>query len=403
MRRKDIKDNPGLRFPEFTEPYIYKRFGKLLAKEARSFKMEDESEYRLVTVKRGYGGVFLRGIFKGKKVLVKSQFLLKTGDFLISKRQICHNACGIVPSSLEGAIVSNEYTVFLPKKDLDIVYFRYFCCIPIISHTFFLSSIGVHIEKMLFKVDDWLKWEFPFPPLQEQQKIASFLAAVDKKIEQLTRKKELLEQYKKGVMQKFFSQEIRFKDENGQDYPDWEEKRLRDTGEIITGKTPTTSDEKLWNGDVQFLTPSDITDNQKYQIKTRRSVVLTAKMKVLPPDSIIYTCIGSLGKMCISKYPCITNQQINSIVPSDTIENEFIYYALLELTPKIKSIQANAILPIINKTQFSKIIIYAPRSREEQQRITGSLSSIDEKIEFVKTQITQTQNFKKGLLQKMFV
>ena len=126
MRRKDTKENPDLRFPQFDGRYSYKSFGKILTKTARPLKMEDESEYRLVTVKRGYGGVVLRGVFKVKEILVKSQFSLDENDFLISKRQICHNACGIVPAYLEGAIVSNEYTVFLPKSDLDTTFLAIF-------------------------------------------------------------------------------------------------------------------------------------------------------------------------------------------------------------------------------------------------------------------------------------
>lgn len=244
--------------------------------------------------------------------------------------------------------------------------------------------------------------EFKFPTLPEQQKIASFLSAVDEKVQQLTRKKELLEQYKKGVMQQLFSGELRFKDEKGMDFPDWEKKRLGDVGDIVTGKTPNTSDLNLWNGDIQFVTPTDI-NNNKYQFKTQRTIKELTSTRLLPSKSIMFTCIASIGKMSMSIKPCITNQQINSIVPFKDFDNEFIYYSVLNIADFIKSTQSTTTLPIINKTEFSKFKISVPTSYQEQQKIATYLSSIDTKIESVTKQITQTQRFKKGLLQQMFV
>jgi len=246
------------------------------------------------------------------------------------------------------------------------------------------------------------KYRINIPTLPEQQKIAFFLSAVDNKIQQLTKKKALLEQYKKGVMQQLFSGQLRFKDENGNPYSDWEEKRLGEVSEIITGKTPNTSDEKLWVGDIQFITPTDIQEATKYQIHTSRTVTKNEKMKILPINTIAYTCIASIGKMCLTTKPSITNQQINSIIPFNNLDNDYTYYFLLFLTPKIKSTQANTTLPIINKTDFSRFEIKIP-CLEEQQKIATYLSSIDTKIERVNNQINQTQTFKKGLLQQMFV
>lgn len=240
------------------------------------------------------------------------------------------------------------------------------------------------------------------PSKPEQEKIASFLTAVDAKIEQLTCKAKTLEKYKKSVLQKLFSQELRFTCNDGSEYPEWEEKKLGEVGQVITGKTPSTSNDDFWDGDIQFITPTDINENTKYQILTARKIVKQPNTKVLPKGSIVYTCIASIGKMAITTLPSITNQQINSIIAFENVNNEFLYYVLLKLTPYIKSTQANTTLPIINKTEFSKFKIQLP-SLAEQTKIANFLSAIDEKCLHVKSQLAQTQQFKKALLQQMFV
>ena len=249
---------------------------------------------------------------------------------------------------------------------------------------------------------DFYNIKINIPDFPEKQKIASFLSAVDKKIQHLTRKKELLEQYKKGVMQQLFSGKLRFKEENGKAFPKWEEKRLGDVGNIVTGKTPSTTDLDLWNGEIQFVTPTDI-NNNKYQLSTQRTIKELASTRLLPAKSIMFTCIASIGKMSLSIRPCITNQQINSVVPYKEFDNEFVYYSVLNISEYIKSTQSTTTLPIINKTEFSKFKINIPSAFEEQKKIANYLSNIDNKIEIVNKQITQTQTFKKGLLQQMFV
>lgn len=181
----------------------------------------------------------------------------------------------------------------------------------------------------------------------------------------------------------------------------WEEKLLGSVGEIVTGKTPSTSDETLWGGEIQFVTPTDIS-GEKYQWKTQRSVSDHAAVKVLPKYSTMFTCIASIGKMALSVKPCITNQQINSIVPNKDYENEFIYYSLLSIVPLIKSKQSNSTLPIINKTDFSKFIIPVPQQLDEQQKIADCLTSIDELITAQTQKLDALKTHKKGLMQQLF-
>ncbi len=138
--------------------------------------------------------------------------------------------------------MSNEYAVLRTRDELDLTYLNYLSHTIYFQQTCFHSSIGVHIEKMIFKLNWWFKYQIHIPVLAEQQKIAAFLSTVDCKIEQLKRKKALLEQYKKGMMQKLFSQEIRFKDEKGNAFPEWVQVKLGDLAVFKKGKGIAKSD-----------------------------------------------------------------------------------------------------------------------------------------------------------------
>jgi len=255
------------RLGKLKKGWIRVSIGDLFDEVSRPVKMDDNEFYELVTVKRSRGGVIKREKLQGKNIAVKSQFYVKQGDFLISKRQIVHGACGFVPQKLDGAIVSNEYLVLHCKNIIIPSFLNYLKdTIAVFSHmrgnkilerltvqdsntphscdyryiyfqqVCFHSSIGVHVEKMLFKVSSWYKWKIDIPTLKEQEKIANFLRAVDNKLIQLRRKKELLETYKRGLMQKLFSQQIRFKQDDFTAFPDWQEKKLGDIAKFLKGK-----------------------------------------------------------------------------------------------------------------------------------------------------------------------
>jgi type I restriction enzyme S subunit len=130
--------------------------------------------------------------------------------------------------------------------------------------------------------------------------------------------------------------------------------------------------------------------------------VKTKKTTVLPTGSIVYTCIASIGKMAITVRPSVTNQQINAVVPSKRTTGEFIYYALENLTPWIKTIPASNTLPIINKTDFSKISIRYPKDKPEQQRIADCLTSLDDLIAAETQKLDTLNTHKKGLMQQLF-
>ena len=159
---------------------------------------------------------------------------------------------------------------------------------------------------------------------------------------------------------------------------------IADLGTVITGKTPSTKKDEYWNGDVQFITPGDIqgtkhiTHTARYITKSGLNAV---KGSILPKNAICVSCIGNIGYVGKTTEVCVSNQQINSIVPFDNVNADYVYYLIKWLWPYFKNYEGQSTtLSILNKTQFSKIEI-PDIPRKQQDEIAALLNSLDDKIE----------------------
>ena len=249
-----------------------------------------------------------------------------------------------------------------------------------------------------------LEIKIRLPHLDEQRKIAAFLTAADDKIAALKRKKTLLENHKKGMMQQIFSQKIRFKDDAGNDFPDWKEKRLGELGEFHGGGTPQTSMFENWNGEIQWFTPTEI--KQKYLFSSKRTITETgfknSSAKILPIGSLLLSTRASVGDVSIAQVECTTNQGFQSLAVNVNNSNEFLYYWILAHQKIMLRLASGSTFLEISKSDISNLSILVPHL-EEQRKIADFLSALDKKIQIVHTELTQAQTFKKGLLQQMFV
>ncbi len=251
------------------------------------------------------------------------------------------------------------------------------------------------------------KLKINLPALHEQQKIASFLSAVDEKIQQLTRKKELLEQYKKGVMQQLFSGKLRFKGENGKDYPQWEERLL---GEVLCEhKLKSSGKESVFSVSVHKGLV-----NQVEHLGRVFAAKDTSNYNLVRPNDLVYTKspTGEFPLGIIKQSKLNENVIVSPLYGVFTPESAGLGYMLnvyfesaINTSNYLSSIiqkGAKNTINITNTTFLSKKM-KLPVLREEQNAIDDLLKTLDSKINIVNAAILMTNQFKKGLLQQMFV
>ena len=244
------------------------------------------------------------------------------------------------------------------------------------------------------------------PSKEEQTKIASFLSNVDEKISQLTQKHALLSQYKQGMMQKLFSQQIRFKADDGSEFGEWENKTLGEVGENIIGLTYSPTDVTNDSTGILVLRSSNIKEgrlDKSDQVRVNKKI--KDKIIIQPNDILICTRNGSqrlIGKsVIINDDEIMTFGAFMSVYRSDY--NRFIAY-LMQTPWFFEQVQMNlgARINQITTGTLNEFTFDFP-CLEEQTKIANFLSAIDQKIEVVAQQIEQAKIWKKGLLQQMFV
>lgn len=386
-----VKDKDGI----YPRDWASKKIGQWLKLAERPIVLQDEEEYQLVTIRRGFGGVDSRGSFLGKNVLVKNYFIVKTGDFIISKRQIAHGACGIVPPELDGAVVSNEYNVFLPQDGTNIQMFNLMMQLPHYKRLFYLMSDGVHIEKLLFKTQDWMKRTLAMPLLKEQKKIAEILATQDKAIELQGRKIEELKRFKQGCLERMFPRK-------GQKVPekrfpgftdDWEERKLNavvsreSATKISSAKFPSVeyedviSEEGHLNKDIYQKEPG------KNGIAFDGSQVLYGKLRPYLHNWLNPDFKGvAVGDWWVMK-------------PIDADKN--FLYRLIQ-TPRFDNVSnqsSGSKMPRADWNLVSNTEFMIPYSKVEQHKIGEYFSSLDHLITLHQRKLEEMKRQKKALMQ----
>ncbi|MCI5125188.1 MAG: restriction endonuclease subunit S [Candidatus Electrothrix sp. AR5] len=304
---------------------------------------------------------------------------------------------GQVVTGVEGAFHNNFFKI-LYKEECDRWFLYYFLTSHKTQHTI-LKLAGTSTIPDLNHGDFYkISISIPFP--KEQKKIASFLAAVDSKIEQLSKKKALLEQYKKGMMQKLFSQELRFKDEQGNEFPDWEERKA---GTIFHNHT-----NKKHNSDLPILAATQdrgVIPRNETGLDIKSSKRSIASYKIIEPGDFVISLRSFQGGIEFSEYLGICSPAYIVLKPSIEITDEYFkfYFKKEDFISRLN----NTVIGIrdgkqIPYSSFAAMKLNIP-CLSEQQKIANFLSSIDKKINLISTELTQAQTFKKSLLQQMFV
>ncbi|WP_298065256.1 restriction endonuclease subunit S (plasmid) [Cetobacterium somerae] len=420
---------PKLRFPEFSGEWEEKKLEEICDK---SIEKNKQNIIKTVFSNSAKYGIVLQNDFFDREITTEANqdnyYIVKPDSFVYNPRISQSAPVGPVSINKTGliGIVSPLYTIFnlkensfVNKEYLEI----YFMTNKWHGYLKSVANTGARHDRMNITDSQLFKLPISISNSTEQEKIASFLSKVDESIEILEEEKELWEKYKKGMMQKIFSQKLRFKDENGNDYPEWEEKKFKD---IYTFKsTNSLSRDKLnyENGEIKNIHYGDIHTKFKTLFDITKEEVpfinldvsfnkITLENYCKKGDLIIadasedYADIGKCIEIINSD-----NQKILAGLHTFVARPTFLKVATgfggyLMKSPsvykQIRIIAQGTKVLSLSATRVADLDLYIP-SLPEQEKIANFLSSIDEKIELIEKELEVVKEFKKGLLQQMFI
>jgi len=419
-----FKDDNGRDFPEWKETILSKvadsniKWSLTGGPFGSNLKAEDytESGVRIIQLQNIGDGIFNDGykIYTSPK---KADELLSCNiypnEIIISKMGDPVARCCIMPSSAERYLMASDgIRLVVDKTRFNPKYIHDF-----INHETFRKNAlenSTGSTRRRIGLDELKKLPVIYPCLSEQTKIANFLTAVDEKITQLTQKHDLLTQYKKGVMQQIFSQELRFKDDDGEDFPEWEEKELRTLCDLITkGTTPTSVGHEFKNSGINFIKIESLEADGKLIKEKLGFIDADAHAKLFRSQlklyDLLFSIAGALGRVAIVTdefLPANTNQALAIIRLSEgqSLDTKYVFYTLTNdrIKKLIESISVQLAQANLSLKDIGDFVIELPCIKE-QTKIANFLTAIDDKITATQAQLHAVKQYKHGLLQQMFV
>ena len=414
-----MNKTPKLRFKEFSGDWEIKKLGELGEfKKTYSFSrsLEGEGNYKHIH----YGDIHMnyKGIISKDKLIPSIDIpsddnyeFIQDRDIIFADASEDRKDLGkvAVVRNIEGNILSGLHTLcFRPKEDLNSEFF--------LSHSLnkeylkFMYTRGNGAKVLGISKSNLSEYKFLAPSKEEQEKIASFFSLIDDKISLQCEKVEALKDYKKGMMQKIFSRELRFKDDDGRDYPEWEERKLGDIGNFLSGGSLSKNDlsksgvKCILYGDLFTEYTEVINDIRNYTNKKEKLVYGEYNTLLFPTS----TTVDAISLICPSalmiKEKVILGGDMSVFKPMiDNVICSFLSYQINGYLKHefSKKAQGSTIIHIYGSDlQTCRVLLPCI---EEQLKITQLLYSLDKKIEKEQEKLNYLNEYKKGLLQQMFV
>ncbi|GGD34275.1 restriction endonuclease subunit S [Malaciobacter pacificus] len=394
---------PQLRFPEFQDAYKEHKLSELLSRYSENNKDEEYGIDDILSLSYEHGIVDRKELLEDTYSKVNHKNYIKTrfNDFIFGKSISTNYPYGLFKvNNFRDGLLSSLYFTFKTSENVSPTYLdKYF------SHqnraNNFLKKLVLVGDRYITADSKYILSAKIFVPLKnEQEKVASFLTIIETKIKQFTKKEELLQQYKKGVMQKIFNQKIRFKKDDGSEFPEWQKKSI---GEVFKQRIEKNAE----NLELLSVTMRDgVKKREDISTKNNSSENKNNYLRVYKNDIVYNSMRMWQGASGVSHYNGIVSPAYTVLKGND--ENSSLFFAYyFKIQKNIHIFQRNS-QGLTSDTwnlkypQLAKIKLTCPH-KDEQIKIADFLSSIDSKIEKVQNQLQLTKEFKKGLLQRMFV
>lgn len=411
---KKTKTNiPELRFPGFEGEWEEKKLGDGIKELQAGVSVNSIDtpvcigEYGILKTSAVYNGIF--DTTKNKRIieedLDKAKISPIPDNIIISRMNTPDlvGECGYVANSSENIFLPDRLwiTSGVNRSLFNVKFINYTLNTPKNKLLMKNKATGTSNSMKNITKQDWLLTTIALPIISEQEKIASFLGTVDQKIEQLEKMVALQEKYKKGMMQRIFNQEIRFKSSNGTPFPAWQQKKLGDIGTInpICKELPL----KFIYIDLESVSKGQLLNEKVIE---RDDAPIRAQRLLLEGD-IIFQSVRPYQRNNLFfkkelKLPAVASTGYVQI--RTKINSEYLFFALHTDRFNIEVLNActGTSYPAISASDLANIKVIIP-VLEEQKKIAGFLSALDEKIVQSKTKLDKVREWKTGLMQRLFI